>query len=604
MMTKWVIIAVVDNHNNSHTLKPDETSSVANKYWFNIPSIVKTIANLKTLLTTVNEDLIGDDFDISLNDCLLSDDTDICIIKVEDILEIRRKCVDHLTNHLTAQSSSSNGHQNNDNKKWINIFSHISGQLDQYWYAISSRVRTVRQLKQELVAIEDLQIDEMDLLMKDALLVDNTNIDIINTIDNVIEIKRKSMSDDYSLSTTMETMSNTNNWLTDNNNDNKDSKSMVTTMTTTTKSDTSEITDDTSHGFTSSVDSAYSTDHTNIITVNNMTIGGDETAAPVANKSTNDILSHTKLSKSTSKAICDYNNCGIEFQTQHSCWQHKYAVHYLRQGGTHNTINKYIGPDIPDIKSIDADILDIKSIGADNSDNKHIECDYRNCDKTFETLLDFTQHRIAVHLGDCDKYSVTDTTGALNITANNKRISCNHKNCGKTFRSIADFRQHYRAVHSYRCDFSECHYDCDNYYELLIHEKSDHNMHTTECPNSYLKCRKCHKKYQRVANLMKHMQDHHKLFRCPYEMCESRIYTEFKLKLHMFKVHTHNCANRPFYLKCHRIGCEKEFKAYVDLQQHVLDAHPLIKCHYIGCDKTFQSKLNLNVHIYVAHFKQ
>ncbi|XP_054165659.1 uncharacterized protein LOC128963188 [Oppia nitens] len=159
-------------------------------YWFAIPSMVKNINDLKTILTT-EENLNAEEVDLYINDVLLRNNSCVDIIKDEDIVEIRTKCCGNITNvkkfsmkKLSKRQSTVNdivGH-NTDNSDDNNCVVNVNGKRVKQEPIVNSLDNSVvnKRIKREPIDNNDKTVIKQEIPIESIVQIHDNHNNIVN----------------------------------------------------------------------------------------------------------------------------------------------------------------------------------------------------------------------------------------------------------------------------------------------------------------------------------------------------------------------------------------------------------------------------------------
>lgn len=141
----------------------------------------------------------------------------------------------------------------------------------------------------------------------------------------------------------------------------------------------------------------------------------------------------------------------------------------------------------------------------------------------------------------------------------------------------------------YACSFSGCELHFKRKDQLDSHEYTHSQVKKFKCPEV-----DCSKSYVNNAHLQRHIRTFHKqsndIIQCEYENCAAFFNSEFKLKVHMNKIHTGRC----YQFECDI--CSQKFRRKTKLRQHMFLHTGNYNYNCSKCEKGFLQLGHLKRH--------
>lgn len=193
-----------------------------------------------------------------------------------------------------------------------------------------------------------------------------------------------------------------------------------------------------------------------------------------------------------------------------------------------------------------------------------------------------------------DTASVTSTTSTSSSRV--KKYFCDYDNCDKSFTRPSLLTQHQQTFHQglrpFSCD------QCDKSFTRKSHLERHLISHLNDKDKPF-HCSVCSKGCATRQQLKRHEVTHTKSFKCPYQDCTESFYKHPQLRSHILSFH----LNR---LKC--IICGKSFQRPYRLRHHTEKYHNPnnlnpYSCSFSSCNKTFKTWSALQNHIKNDHPK-
>jgi len=151
-----------------------------------------------------------------------------------------------------------------------------------------------------------------------------------------------------------------------------------------------------------------------------------------------------------------------------------------------------------------------------------------------------------------------------------KQFVCDFENCLKSFDSLIERsyhkldQKHFAQLKFFKCDYP----DCNKFFEkprgLVRHSLASHPGWQT------FGCRFCDTRFTHKQSVWRHEKTHvgFKPFQCRLETCRKKFTDSYHLREHLF---THT-GERPYH--CNIGNCEKKFASGSTLRKHKLILHP------------------------------